>query len=115
MIKSIASTTDLTGFEQMSVTGNATPELVISCVVIREELSAEDKVIYDEAVAVFSPDIYTEITNTIAELSIDRITSEVLVEDTENVDFEALSEINKEKLRALLGLFIRLNELPQQT
>lgn len=115
MIRSIASSTDLPNFEQLSVTGNATPELVVSCVVVRADLSVEEQLTYDEAIAVFSPDIYTEIINTEAELSIDRITSEVLVEDTENVDFEALSEIDKEKLRALLGLFISLNEIPQQT
>jgi hypothetical protein len=114
MIKSIASSTDLAGFEQMSVTGNATPELVISCLVVREDLSAADQITYDEAIALFSPDIYTEITNTIANLSISRITSQVLVEDTEDVDFDLLTEVDKDKLRALLAIFVTLNELPAE-
>lgn len=106
--------TELPDFEQLSVIGNATPELIISCLIVRADLSVEDQTTYDEAIALFSPDNYTQITNTIADLSIDRITSATLAQDTENMDFDTLSEVDKDKLRALLAIFVANNELPQE-
>lgn len=113
MIKSIAGHTDLPEFEQLSVTGTSAPEVLVSCIIVRADLSVDDQVTYDEAMDLFTPDCFTEITNTIADLSIDRITSEVLVEGTENLDFDSLTEVDKDKLRALLAIFVANNELPQ--
>ena len=111
MINSITIETNEPNIEQMTVWGFSTPETPLSCIVDRNDLSVEDKVTYDDAVAIFTPDAFTKVTNTVAELSISRITSTPITVETEDVDFDLLSEIDKDKLRALLALFVSLNEV----
>ena len=109
MIESITIETNEPNVEVMTVTGTSEPDTPLSCEVTRADLSPADQAIYDNAVALFAADQYTNITNTVAELSISRITSTPITVETEDVDFLLLTEVDKDKLRGLLAIFVSLN------
>jgi hypothetical protein len=110
MIQAISISTDLPDIEVMAVSGTSEPDAPLSCEVNRADLSPADQTTYDVAVALFLADQYTNINNTTAELSISRITSTPITVETEDVDFLALPEVDKDKLRNLLAVFISLND-----
>ena len=108
MIKGTSQTVGVENYETMLFYGKATPELTISGNLYYTELTAEQKITYDEAMPIVSGSYITTITNTTAELEIDRLTSDVLSEEPAVIDFETLSEVDKDKLRALLAIFVSL-------
>lgn len=109
MINANSTTSDLPNLETMYVVGQATPEIFISVSVFRDELTIEQQAVYDDAISVVADYNYNQIINTIAELDISRITSIVLTEGTDIQDFDAMSLVDQDKLRALLALLIELN------
>jgi hypothetical protein len=98
--------------EEMTVWGHSAPTVPLSCHIIKADLTPAEQTTYADAVALFAADTYTNITNTTAELSISRITSDAITVETEDVDFLTLSEADKAKLDALLALFVANNEIP---
>lgn len=110
MIKGSSLTTDLPNIERMFIAGEAVGGSgeILSCTLIREELDVAQQVTYDEAISVVSGKYFTEIQNTGAELTIDRVTSESLSAGTDVLDFSTMSLDNQDKLRALLALIIEL-------
>jgi len=109
MINVNSTTSDIPNLETIYVAGKATPEIFISVSVFREELTVEQQAVYDAAVAVIAANNYNQITNTIAELDISRVTSLVLTEGTAVQDFDAMILADQDSLRALLALLIELN------
>ena len=112
MIIGQSTTTEIIGIETMFVAGQLVGGSGIVDLVVQidySELTIEQKSIYDQALDLVSDSNYNMILNTTAELEISRITSTVLTEGTSTEDFESLSEVDKDKFRALLGLFIELN------
>ena len=109
MINATSTTSDLPNLETMYVVGQATPEIFISLSVFRDELTVEQQDVYDTAIAVAAANNYNQITNTVAELEISRITSLVLTEGTVVQDFATMDVADQDKLRDLLALFIELN------
>jgi len=109
MITGIAATTDEANTETMFVFGEPVPgEGSIVTNLFYNELTAPQKVVYDEAMPIVTGSYFTTITNTVSELEISRVTNDVLTDVPSVIDFEALSEIDKDKLRALLALFVEL-------
>jgi len=106
MIRAIATTTDLEGFEQLYIVGESTPENPFSATLVRADLTVEEQVTYDEALGLFNNNKYTQIDDTTSELSIDRMTSIVLTIDKEVVSFLTYTEPDKDKLRNLLTLAV---------
>jgi hypothetical protein len=111
MIEGLSATTDEANTETMLVTGEPIPgEGMIVTNLFYNDLTAPQKIVYDEAMPIVTGSYYTTITNTTAELKINRVTDDVLVEAPATIDFESLSEADKDKLRALLALFVELSE-----
>jgi len=108
MIKGESQTVEVPNYETMLFFGKATPELTITGSLFYDELTAEQKITYDEVMPIVSGSYITTITNTEAELEINRLTSDVLSEEEAVIDFETLSEADKDKLRALLAILVSL-------
>jgi hypothetical protein len=70
------------------------------------DLTKEEKAVYDDALNLVADKNYNIILNTQAELEISRITSTVLSEGTDTEDFALMTEVDKDKFRALLALLI---------
>lgn len=111
MIKGSSLTATAPNIEEMLVNGEAVTGSgdFFTSYVKREDLTPEQQDVYDAGVSIVSGKYYTEITNTTSTLDISRVTSTSSVEGTDVIDFESLSETDKDKLRALLALFVRLN------
>lgn len=112
MIKGRSMTTAIPDVEMMFVAGElvgGSGNVDLALNVEYSELTVEQQAIYDDALSLVGDVYFNEITNTIAELSIDRTTSTVLSDATETVDFDTLSEADKDKLRDILALFVELN------
>ena len=110
MIKGTSQTVGIQNYETMLVTGVVEQgQPIFMTNLYYDELSPSQKIIYDEAMPIVSGSYLTTITNTTAELDVSRLTSDVLVEEPSVIDFETLSEVDKDKLRLLLGLFIELS------
>lgn len=111
MIIGASITSTNAGVETMFVSGNATPEIFVAVSIFREELTVEDQLIYDNAISLVAPKYYNQIINTIAVLEINRITSTILADGEDVIDFELLSEADKNIFRDFLALVIELNNL----
>ena len=112
MIIGISITTDQANIETMFVSGKSLPnsdKIDINCHINYADLTIDEKLIYDNAIALVVDKNYNLIINTTAELEINRVTSTILEQGTDEVDFETLSELDKDTLRKLLGLFIKLS------
>ena len=111
MIKGSSLTATVPNIEEMVVNGEVVTGSgdFITAYVKREDLTSEQKDVYDAGVSIVSGKYYTEITNTTSTLDINRVTSTDSVEGTDVFDFETMSEVDKDKLRDLLALFITLN------
>lgn len=110
MITGYSFTATTPDIEEMSVTGELSPEHTNAQIYIRRsDLTVEQQTIYNNAVNIVSGKFRTLITNTTSNLAIDRATSEVLAEGVDNFDFETMSVADQDALRALLGLFIELS------
>ena len=112
MINALSIQTDLAGIEQMQAVGKVDTADAASFIstLIYNDLSAPEKVTYDDALTLVASVNYTQIINTVAALGVNRMTSVALIEDEEIIDFDALSEPDKDKFRALLTLFITHKE-----
>lgn len=108
MIRGISVTTDQPNIEQMFISGEEVGGSgeFFTCNIYREELTPEEQSVYDAGVSVVNDNYYNIINNTVASLTINRITSTVLVEGEDVLDFEALPLEDQDKLRALLALII---------
>tara|TARA_R110000868_G_scaffold144281_2_gene363172 strand:+ start:336 stop:668 length:333 start_codon:yes stop_codon:yes gene_type:complete len=110
MITGISTNIPSPNIETLSVSGKPAPESsYIQLLVTKADLTTEQQLVYDTGVAVVAGKIITKIINTTAELNIDRMTSDIVEEGEDVFDFETLSEVDKDKLRNLLALFIELN------
>lgn len=97
--------------EEMFVSGSITgDDSVVDLVthISYSDLTASQKTVYDSAISIVGGKYYNTINNTTASLIIDRVTSSVLTSGENITDFNALSSAEKDKLRALLSLFIEL-------
>lgn len=111
MINGISTTTDIANIEHMIVMGKATPEgEVFTSTVMREDLTPEQQGVYDAGVALVSGNFVTTIDNTTSELTITRMTSDVVSEDEGVFDFTTMSEGDQDILRDLLALFVELKD-----
>lgn len=110
MIIGASNTTTTAGVETMFVSGNATPEIFVAVSIFRNELTVEQQLIYDNAIALVADTYYNEIINTIAVLDIVRMTSTVLTDGQDVIDFNLLSEADKDIFRDFLALIIQLND-----
>lgn len=109
MISGFSNTVPVPDIEELSVSGKLTAESTyIQLYVKYSDLTAEQKIVYSNAVSLVSGKYFTNILNTPAELIIDRMTSEVLGEGTDNFDFNTMSDSDKDKLRSLSLLFYEL-------
>ena len=75
-----------------------------------ENLTAEQQAVYDAGITLVTGKYYTEIQNTVSELQISRVTSEILAEGEDIFDFETMDEADKDILRDLLALFVELKD-----
>lgn len=112
MIKGSSLTTDLPDIEHMLVIGEETAGSgdIFTSTVKREDITPEQQAIYDAGITLVTGKYHTEIQNTVSELQISRVTSEVLAEGEDVFDFETMNEVDKDALRALLALFIELKD-----
>lgn len=114
MITGYSFTTTTPDIEEMSVSGELSPEHTNAQIYIRRaDLTVEQQAIYSNAVNIVSGKFFTNITNTTSNLVIDRATSELVTEGTSDFDFETMSVADQDALRALLGLFVVLDQLPE--
>lgn len=112
MILGFSNTVTVPDIEELSVSGKLTAESTyIQLYVKYSDLTPAQKTVYTNGLAVISGKYFTEVSNTEAELSIDRMTSVVLEEGTNSVDFESLTATKKNKLNALFSLFSELSNL----
>lgn len=110
MIKGSSSQATLPNIEEISVAGKPTPESEYMQLYVRKsDLTEEQQATYTEGIGLVSGKYFTTINNTTSELVVDRVTSETTTEGEDVFDFETLSEVDKDKLRNLLALFIELN------
>lgn len=112
MIKGSSLTADAPNIEEMSVSGEAVTGSgdFMTVYIKRNNLTTDQKVVYDEGVAVVSGKYYTEITNTTSTLNISRVTSTASVEGQDIFDFDSLSTSDQDALRALLALFVEFKD-----
>ena len=109
MIKGYSFTATTPDIEEMSVSGELSPEHTNAQIYVRRsDLTVEQQAVYNNAVNIVSGKFLTNITNTTSDLVIDRATSEIVTEGTDEFDFETMSVADQDALRALLGLFIEL-------
>lgn len=108
MIRGTSITTDQPNIEQMLVSGEevAGSGQNFICNLFREDLTVAEQAIYDDAIALVADTYYTEINNTTSALDISRVTSTVLADGTDVIDFQSLSVADQDKLRAFLALVI---------
>ena len=107
MITGFSTQVETEGIEHMLITGRESAESpMFVCNLFREQLLPEEQDVYDAGVGVVANNQLTEISNTTAILDITRMTSGVIIEGTETIDFESLSLADKDKLRALLALIL---------
>jgi citrate lyase gamma subunit len=107
MVTATSVTTDLPGIEHIAIAGTDDNGNIFTSLLMRENLDASDQTIYDNAIALFGDNYNLTIDNTLSELSIDRMTSTVIdLGTSEVVDYSALSEADKDKLRDFLTLAI---------
>ena len=107
MITTTSTTTDIPNIEHMTIGGSDDSGNPFTSTLMREDLDAGEQAIYDNAIALFTDVYNVDIENTLSELWIDRMTSVVIdYEGSETVDFSALIEADKQKLRDFLALAI---------
>lgn len=107
MVTATSTTTDVANIEHMAIAGNDDSGNPFASTIMRENLTAAEQTVYDDAVALFGNNGRTNINNTLSELWIDRMTSTVVdPEATEDVDYAAMAEADKDKLRAFLVMAI---------
>jgi hypothetical protein len=100
-----STTTDIPNIEHMSMAGTDDSGNIFSTFLKREDLDVAEQTIYDDAVALFNNKWHTTIDNTLSELTIDRMTSAVIDQDSEEVvDYTTMVEADKDKLRAFLTM-----------
>ena len=111
MIKGSTLVATVPDIEEMFVVGVAAPGGdMFTSYVKRADLTVEQQAVYNDGVNLVSGNYYTEISNTTSTLTIDRVTSEANAEGTNSFDFDVMSEVDKDKLRALLALFVELKD-----
>lgn len=112
MITGISTNIASPNIETLSVSGRLTPESnYIQILVVKSDLSEDQQAIYTNGVNLVSGKFITKIINTTAELNIDRMTSVVIEEGINDIDFQALTTTKKNKLNALFSLFSELSNL----
>jgi hypothetical protein len=100
-----STTTDIPNIEHMSIAGTDDSGNIFSTFLKREDLDVAEQTTYDNAVGLFNNNWYTTIDNTLSELSIDRMTSVIIDQESEEaVDYASMVEANKDKLRAFLAM-----------
>jgi hypothetical protein len=105
MVRANSTTATVPNVEHMDIYGNDNSGTHFTTTLIREDLTPEDKIIYDNAIDLFLNDGATNIENTLAEFWIERMTSTVVDPDaTQDVDYDAMPEADKDKLRAFLAM-----------
>jgi len=110
MITGISTNIASPNIETLSVSGRVTPESnYIQILVVKSDLSEDQQAIYTNGVGLVTCKFITKIINTTAELNIDRMTSDIVEEGEDEFDFETMSDIDKDKLRALSMLFSELS------
>jgi hypothetical protein len=111
MIKGLSTQSTEPNIEVMFVFGNHLGEdgINLSVHIYYNELTPEQQAVYDDALNLVDDKYVNIINNTTSNLTINRVTSTVLTEGEDVLDFESLSETDKDKLRALLALFVELN------
>lgn len=110
MIRIESITTNIPDIEQVLIEGEAIEgsENLFVCSIFKESLSEEDKLLYDDALALIASTYHTRINNTTSRLDISRTTSIVLSDGVSEIDFQSLSVDDQNKLKAFLALVIRL-------
>jgi methionine synthase I (cobalamin-dependent) len=108
MIRIISNSVSVENIEEIAVLGNY-EDGNTNLHIIYSDLTPAQKTVYTNGLSVVSGKYFVEVSNTEIELSIDRMTSEVLEEGTDIFDFETMSDIDKDKLRALSMLFSELS------
>ena len=112
MIRGLSIQSPEANVETMFVFGNHLGEddINLSLHIFYNDLTVEQKAVYDDALSLVGDKYINEINNTTSNLTIRRVTSTELVEGTDTVDFNTLSEADKDKLRELLAFFVELND-----
>lgn len=108
MIKGTSLQVTKQDIEQMFINGLVKPtdESRISVIVDYDSLSDSEKIDYDAAISVVSASYDNSIINTEADLQIDRVTSKTLNSAQQELDWNSMSEEDKDKLRALLTIIV---------
>lgn len=112
MIKGSSLTATVPDIEEMMIAGEAVAGSgeFFTAYIKRSDLTTEQQTVYDTGINIISGKYYTEINNTTSILTFDRVTSTIGVEGTDVIDFDLLSEDDKDKLRDLLTLFATLKD-----
>ena len=110
MIKGISLSTNELNIENLTAFGQEVggSGIFFETNIYYNELTQEQKDIYDAAINIANSNFYTDIINTEAEILINRVTSTPLIEGLDLIDFLTLSESDKDKFRAFLALLITL-------
>lgn len=111
MIRTESITVNAPDIEQIFIEGEQVEgsEKRFACNIFRESLSEEDKIIYNEALALIANTYKTKIENTTSRLDISRVTSNILPEGVSTIDFKSLSVEDQNKLKAFLAFVIKVN------
>lgn len=109
MINVLSTSLNVPDIEEISVSGRLTEESnYIQLLVKYSDLTSAQKTVYTNGISVLSSKNYTRTSNTEVNLNIDRMTSVVIEEGIDDIDFQALTTTNKNKLNALFSLFTEL-------
>ena len=109
MIFISATSTDKSNIETFYVTGkvDSQSEERISVTIDYNELSEDDKLVYDQVLSAISNSVSYSIENTLSELDFDRVTSGTLLKTPVTVDWTEKTEQEKEVFNDFLQLVIR--------
>jgi hypothetical protein len=107
MIKGISNT--IAGFEQIYALGCLVVDTdQIELLMTRADLDAGQQTTYDNFIGLGNDKNWFNIDNTTCMLSFDRLTSTATVEDTEDLDYDAMSAPDKAKVDAFVQLITDL-------
>lgn len=110
MVNIISTQTDKANTEQMLLMGHHDDitTAFINKLVKKENLDVAGKALYDEVVAIGGEKSFVTLSNTKSRLSVDRITSNAISLDKNEMDFDSLTEVEKDSFRNFLALAISI-------
>jgi hypothetical protein len=112
MIKSIIQKTDEPGVTEQSLGYGEVGGNAIEAHMVLVDLDPADQTIYNDFYGLFTTNCFGEIANTVDEIDIDRITTNVIVEGTDELDYSVMVAGDQAKVDAFVSMINRLNTLP---